>query len=700
MPRQRRPHGATPPPPSLRAAPATARPASDAPPPPPPPRRRRRVRRDDGLYHGGGRARLRQRAAAGDPRASQPAGGAGGEPGDRRALADPELLLRPARPAPNARQLAAPVRLQPRAEGPRLHPRGEPGQRHARQALRPLHRAQPPTRSRQGAGRAALRAAGRRALRRPAHLRSGHVRTGRRPARRATRFRLSSCKIWVHPLFHLQCPGPGRHLRSDAGLGPQGPAARHGPDRRLLPGQPGAGVPRGSAAVGPRRPRRRTMKAVYRALLGLASLVLSASATLVTVDAGAEVPELCMTVLVQQKIDGKKTADGRAAGAVTAGLDKLGICVVNAAKLGGLKKAVEAGKLAGRYEQVDWILDATVDSRKAGEGVLGTSFVRYKAELAAKLILAGSGEQIGEFTTEGEGMDIDPRAAALLAGEQAGRRLVEAWRDKASILMRKPGKMRLVVTGVPDAQEVEAINAALQQVLGVSGAQPLGFAKGTAELELEIAGVSPAELARRIELSRSSGLVVEGYSPLLMRSRFDPTRRMRILVRIGPFENGTGSSDDAWLSTTFPRLIQARLGNYASLEPKLTGVEPRPPAQLADVLPFLEGGGEKEALLYLTGRYGCAGRKKGELQVAVYTVGKPAQLFTITQEGDVRKLLPVIAGAAQTAAARIIGAVLQDDELRTQANGAALSTRKHGRALAAPPRSTVADLGGELTPGS
>jgi len=219
-------------------------------------------------------------------------------------------------------------------------------------------------------------------------------------------------------------------------------------------------------------------------------------------------------------------------------------------------------------------------------------------------------------------------------------------------------------------------------VPGVKGVQARGFAKGTAEFDLEVEGVTAAELAQRVHTQRGSGIAIDGYSLRRLHGQYDPAKRLRITLRIGPFENGTRQTEEEWLATAIPKLLQTQLTNTTSLDPLLTGPGQQPPTSVAEVLPYLEGGGEKETLLYLTGRYTYTGQQ-GELQVFVFDTGKPAQLFSLTEQGDVRKFMPVILAAARGVAEKSTSTVMQDAKLRGLACAAKLGGKPAGAQLAA-----------------
>lgn len=391
--------------------------------------------------------------------------------------------------------------------------------------------------------------------------------------------------------------------------------------------------------------------------------------------ANAGVPRVCLTVLTRETIDGKPEERGRAAGTILKGLTDGGVCVVDAAGMGGLAEAVEAGKLAGRFDEVDWIVVATVDSNKLAAGVMGTSFVRYEAALDAKVLATDSGEVVGAFTVKGQGMDLQPRASAQMAAEQAAKRLVESFAKEADRLLRKPGRVRLVVDKLPDAKEATALEAALAELQGVTDARSRSVKKHKAEFDLQVSGITTAELAQAMEAQRGLGLTVEGFSPRRLQARFDPAKKVRISLMLGPFENATGRKAEDWLATTIPELLQTHLSNVGTLDVQLAKADAGVPAQLAQVSTFLRANQDVDALLFLSGRYTFSG-STGELHISVFNAENGAQLFDLEEKGDVRRFLPVIIAAAQGIASRTVSTVVKDEGLRTLASAAKLSERQ------------------------
>ena len=397
--------------------------------------------------------------------------------------------------------------------------------------------------------------------------------------------------------------------------------------------------------------------------------------------AAAKVPRICLTVLTRETIDGKPEARGRAAGAILKGLTDQGVCMVDPAGMGGLAEAVDGGKLAGRFDEVDWIVVATVDSNKLAEGVMGTSFVRYEAALDAKVLASDSGEVVGAFTVKGQGMELQPRASAQMAAEQAAKRFVASFAAEADKLLRKPARVRLVVEKLPDAQEATALEEALGELEGVSDVRSRSVKKQRAEFDLKVSGVTVAELAQAMEARRGLGLTVQGFSLRRLQARFDPAKKVRISLMLGPFENGTGRAAEDWLATTIPELLQTHLSNAATLDVQVAQADAGVPAQLAQVGAFLRSNEDVDALLYCSGRYSFKGAT-GELQVSVFNAENGAQLFDLEEKGDVRRFLPVIIAAAQSVAARTVTTVVKDKGLRTLASAAKLSERQLTRVAA------------------
>ena len=203
--------------------------------------------------------------------------------------------------------------------------------------------------------------------------------------------------------------------------------------------------------------------------------LVSAAASVAT---AATVPDLYITVVMKETIDGEEAKSTRGSTQLLQGLTKAGFRVVDPAGLEGIAGITDPEKLAGRFQEVDWILKVVVDSNKLGEGVMGTSFVRYEAGVEAKLFTADTGEVIGAFNLKGQGMDLQPRAAALMAAEQGATALVKKLTSDAYDLLRQDQRITLRVTEVPDAGEMDRIAKDLPEVLNGLGISIVSTSSG------------------------------------------------------------------------------------------------------------------------------------------------------------------------------------------------------------------------------
>lgn len=375
-------------------------------------------------------------------------------------------------------------------------------------------------------------------------------------------------------------------------------------------------------------------------------------------------PNPYVTATVDEYLDGQRNEGSRVGGVMLEGIGGAGFRVIDPAGLEGLVEALKKGEIEGRYPQVDWILAVRIESDKLAEQVMQTGFVRYEAALEARVLAADTGEVVTVVNVKGQGMDLSPRTAARMASEQAVRQLVDELKAKTDEMLAKATRLRLRIAGVPDAAEAGRIAERLAGLSGVEAAEVRSYAKEATDVELRVAQVATAELARRIEAEKGLGLTVDGFSTRRLSARFAPERRVRISMLIGPFENGTGEAAEGWLSKEIAKVVELELGNHPAITARVGDLAALPKALQAVPARLGAAGADLDALLYVTGRYTYAGKSGAELLVKVFRVADGKPLATVEKKGDLEAFRKAIAAAAAEIAGESVAGVLAQPDLR------------------------------------
>ncbi|MCB9535258.1 MAG: hypothetical protein H6704_03260 [Myxococcales bacterium] len=383
--------------------------------------------------------------------------------------------------------------------------------------------------------------------------------------------------------------------------------------------------------------------------------------------AAGAAPGLVVAPVVTERIDGQPAAGARGEPKLTKALRGLGLTVRPPAAMPGLADALAKGELAGRYPAVDWVLRVEIDASKLAEGVLETGFVRYDGYARAEVLTADTGELLGEVEARGQGMDLSPRTAALMAGEKAAAALAEKL-TAAIPTLQATTRVRLTVTGVPVADEATQLAERLRSVPGVQKAN-LGVLKagGEARLDLELEAGTAAELATRLDAAAGLGLRVDGFTSRAINAHYAPERRVRVELVVGPFENATGNPAEGWLRAAVPRVLATELSNHAALTVR-AAPSAGAPRTAAEAPAWLKGGPEdvKGALLYVTGRVRYDG-PKAALLVQVFRADDGRLLTSTEHSGPMVGFRGVVAAAAHDVTRPLLAAVLADDGMRAVA---------------------------------
>ncbi len=377
-------------------------------------------------------------------------------------------------------------------------------------------------------------------------------------------------------------------------------------------------------------------------------------------------PALVVAPIVTERIDGQPAAGARGEPKLTKALRGLGLTVRPPAAIPGLAEALAKGELAGRYPAVDWVLRVEIDASKLAEGVLETGFVRYDGYARAEVLTADTGELLGEVEARGQGMDLSPRTAALMAGERAAAALAEKL-TAAIPTLQATTRVRLTVTGVPVADEATRLADRLREVPGVKKANLEALkAGGEARLDVELEASTAAELATRLDAAAGLGLRVDGFTSRTVIARYAPERRVRIEVVVGPFENATGNPAEAWLRPAVAKVLATELSNHAAFTVR-AAPKADAPASAADTPAWLREDGAREVFgadLYVTGRVRYDG-DKAALLVQVFDTIERRVVASTEHTGAMVGFRTVVAEAAQSLGRPMLTAVLASNSLHS-----------------------------------
>lgn len=399
--------------------------------------------------------------------------------------------------------------------------------------------------------------------------------------------------------------------------------------------------------------------------LHLLTLILGA---LLGLGAAHAAPGLVVAPVVTERIDGQPAAGARGEPKLTKALRDLGLTVRPPAAMPGLADALAKGELAGRYPAVDWVLRVEIDASKLAEGVLETGFVRYDGYARAEVLTADTGELLGEVEARGQGMDLSPRTAALMAGEKAAAALAEKL-TAAIPTLQATTRVRLTVTGVPVADEATRLADRLREVPGVKMAKvEMLKAGGETRLDLELDAGTAADLATRLDTAKGLGLRVDGFTSRTVIARYAPERRVRIEVVVGPFENATGNPAEAWLRPAVAKVLATELSNHVAFAVR-AAPKADAPASAADTPAWLKEAGAAEVFnvdLYVTGRVRYDGGK-AVLLVQVFDTVERRLVASTEHSGAMVGFRSVVAEAARSLGRPMLSAVLADNTLRSMA---------------------------------
>lgn len=305
----------------------------------------------------------------------------------------------------------------------------------------------------------------------------------------------------------------------------------------------------------------RTARSLVPAVLASLSMCLSAGA------ARAELPRV--VVVLEETVDGRKATTTSAEVALTASLNKDGYRMVSGEMADKLRRAQAVSlALSGGIPEVLSSLDADVvilgqvEMTKIGT-IADAGLVGYRATAVAKLVRVDTAQIVDAFTIEAKGNDFSEAGAAQRAARGAGDELAKQVKAAVASMAKKPRAIDLVVHGVPDRAQIEALRAGISKARGVSSVIVRQSGKGITKLELGCATDAEA-LATELENGSLPLEVVQTSSSSIL-ARFDLRRGVKLgAVLQAPTVKLPARG--AWVKGVLADLVSAELQNVAFLE--------------------------------------------------------------------------------------------------------------------------------------
>lgn len=300
--------------------------------------------------------------------------------------------------------------------------------------------------------------------------------------------------------------------------------------------------------------------------LPVLSTVLLATVSLAA-PAGAELPRV--VVVLEETVDGKKAATTSAEVSLTASLNQDGYRMVSGEMADKLRRAQAVSMaLSGGIPDVLSSLDADIvilgqiEMTKIGT-IADAGLVGYRSTAVAKLVRVDTAQIVDAFTIEAKGNDFSDAGAAQRAARAAGEALAKQVKAAVAALAKKPRAIDLVVHGVPDRAQLEALKAGLQKTRGVASVVVRQSGKGITKMEL--ASATDAEgLATELEKGGLPLEIVQTSSSSVL-ARFDLRRGVKLGAVLLPPAVKLAARG-AWVKGALSGLVAAELQNVSFLD--------------------------------------------------------------------------------------------------------------------------------------
>ncbi len=283
--------------------------------------------------------------------------------------------------------------------------------------------------------------------------------------------------------------------------------------------------------------------------------------------ARAELPRV--VVVLEESVDGKKAGTSAAEIALTSALSKEGYRLIAGDVADKLRKAQAVSlTLSGGIPDVLSSLDADVvilgQVEMAKIGVIeGAGLVGYHASATAKLVRVDSAQIVQAFSLEGKGNDFSDAGAAQKAARSVGEILAREVKAAIAELAKKPKSIDLVVHGVPDRAQGDALKSALGKVRGVSGV--VVRQSGTGITKIEVTSATDADtLATDVEKAALPLDIVQTSSSSIL-ARYDMKRGVKLGALILPSKVKLGARGE-WVAHVLPELVRAETQNVMFLD--------------------------------------------------------------------------------------------------------------------------------------
>lgn len=312
------------------------------------------------------------------------------------------------------------------------------------------------------------------------------------------------------------------------------------------------------------RPSHATFHSRFHAVIAvvLAALPLAAHA------ARAEQPRV--VVVLEENVDGKRAAVGTAEAAITSALMKDGWRVVAGDAADKLRKAQAVSlALSGSVPDVLSSLDADlvvlgqINVSKIG-AIEDAGLIAFRSVATAKLVRVDTAQIVEAFSVEGSGRDFADAGAAQKAARSVGEAL--ATQVKAANAAIASGKrarvIDLVIHGVPDRAQLEALKASLARAKGVSNVVVRQSGKGLTKIEVSTQGDGEA-LATEIERAGAPLEIVQTSAAAIL-ARHDVRRGVKLGATL--LTPTVKVARGEWLKGALTPLLESELSNVTWLD--------------------------------------------------------------------------------------------------------------------------------------
>jgi len=214
-------------------------------------------------------------------------------------------------------------------------------------------------------------------------------------------------------------------------------------------------------------------------------------------------------------------------------------------------------------QDADVIVAAVVQLARVKSDLLGPDTYRFNATLQAKVIAVDNGQVIATAQVRGEGMAFTQADATQKAAAAAGANLAQELLKK--LQKRAPGRMELIVTGIPTVTRGDAVQSAVAKLPVVASARVIASGRGATKIDiLPRKGATARAIALALDKARA-GVAVFGFSDRVIQAEYRPETAMRIPAVVAPLTARGKDKRHAWRGSTLAGIAAAELTNLPFL---------------------------------------------------------------------------------------------------------------------------------------